>query len=133
MDKVQVSINDLIPVIREKLDSNGTVTLTVTGNSMNPFFYDRKTIVTLKKPNYMLKRKDIVLYQCPNGSWALHRIVKVKDNHYVICGDALTRLEYIEKERVIGMVVSYRNDEKEITIDNLSYNLKVNLWLFKTF
>ncbi len=129
MEKVQVSINELIPLIKEKLESNGTVTLTITGNSMNPFFFDKKTIVTLKKPNIKLKRKDIVLYQCPNGVWALHRILRVKENYYVICGDALRILEYIPKNKVVAMVVSYRNNNKEIKVDNFLYNLKVNIWL----
>lgn len=130
MDKSKiVSIHNLIEIIKEKLNSNGEVNLTITGNSMYPFFINKVTNVKLVKPNRKLKAKDIVFYKTPNGAWALHRIIKVKKDHFVIIGDALRVKEYIKKEEVIGFVQAYSYKNKNTNCNNFIYKLKVGLWM----
>lgn|SRR5690554_1324192 len=125
-----VSIHDLIPLIEEKLNSSSEVIITVSGNSMYPFFVDKATNVTLVKPIKALKRMDIALYKTPTNIYALHRIIKVKKDEYVICGDALKQKEYINKDKIIGVVKSYRYNSKHINCNSISYRFKANLWVF---
>lgn len=127
--KVKVSIHDIIPLIKEKLDSSSEVTLTVTGNSMYPFFIDNLTNVTLEKPIKPLKKMDIVLYKTPNNTWALHRIIKVKNDHLVICGDGQKRKEYIKKEEVIGILKKYEFRGKVVLSDDKSFKIKSKIWM----
>jgi len=64
-----VSINDIIDIIKEKLASDGSVILKITGNSMYPFLVDRLDSVVLRKPHKQLKKGDIVFFNITtNGS-----------------------------------------------------------------
>ena len=123
-----VSINDIIDIIKEKLASDGSVILKITGNSMYHFLVDRLDSVVLRKPHKQLKKGDIVFFQYHN-KWILHRIIKVKGNQLVICGDALKRYEYAKCDDVIGVVEKVIRNEREIDIRKPFYRLKVWLWM----
>ena len=129
MDKL-VSIHNVIGVIKEKLDHDGEVLITVTGGSMRPFLIDRSTQVTLAKPKSKLKKYDIVLYKSPAGAWVLHRIIKLKDDDLIICGDALKTNEYINKNEVIGVVTRIQTKDKVTFPNQLLYRIGVRLWVF---
>lgn len=128
MNKKTVSISEIAPLIVEKLNQEGFVTMTVTGNSMLPFFVSHKTEVTLSKPMKPLRRGDIVLYQNSQESYILHRIICFHNNHLIIRGDALYTKEVVKPESVIGIVVSFSNKKRETSVRKLSYRLKVALW-----
>lgn len=128
MNKKTVSISEIAPLIVEKLNQEGFVTITVTGNSMLPFFVSHKTEVTLSKPMKLLRRGDIVLFQNSQGSYILHRIIRIHNNHLIIRGDALYTKEVVKLESVIGIVVSFSNNKRETSVRKLSYRLIVALW-----
>ena len=102
METTKISVHDIFPIIKERLDEGGEVVFTVTGNSMIPFMRDGKTLVTLIKVNKKLKRGDIVFY-FDNNQFVLHRILRVKNNHIITCGDGLNRLEYINETNIYGI------------------------------
>lgn len=87
MNKV-VSIEDIVPLIKEQLNHNGTVRFTPKGNSMLPTLRNNKDSVTLKSPLFPLKKYDIAFYVRDNGQYVLHRIVDIpKDGTYTMRGD----------------------------------------------
>lgn len=126
----KISILDLGPIIKEQIEGKKIVYLTVSGNSMKPFFIDQKTIVTLEKITKPLKKKDIVFYQNYNGQFILHRIISIKKNCIIIRGDALTKKEYLDYTNMIAIVTSYKNVNKEIKTSSFWYKRRVGLWLF---
>lgn len=124
-----VSIYDIAPFLIEQIEMDKEVILVVSGNSMFPFYLDRKTKVILKKPKEKLKKKQVVFYRNAQGQYLLHRILKVRKSGYVICGDGLTQKEYISKDAMIAVCISHYKFEKQIAESNLKYRFKVSLWL----
>lgn len=128
METTKVLVNDIYPIIKDKLDDGGEVVFTLTGNSMLPFMKDGKTTVTIKKVENKLKRGDIVFYRV-NNQYILHRILRVKKNYVIICGDGLNRLEFVEEKNIFAVLVRFQNDSKVIDINNKWYRFKAKLWM----
>ena len=112
MNKVTVSIAELMPLIEEKLASGGEAVITVKGTSMNPFFLDGKTSVTLTKPTLPLKRLDVILYETDNGAIVLHRIIGKKGEYYRTEGDGLRFCEVVAPHSVKAVVSAFQTGEK---------------------
>lgn len=128
MNNKSISIHHIIDIIIEKINTDGQVIIKVTGNSMYPFYNDKETEVVLVKPPKKLHRKDVVLYKNPEGIWSLHRIIKVKKECLIICGDALQTIEYINPDSIVAIVKEHYYNNKLIS-NRLSHRIKVSIWL----
>lgn len=126
LKKVVIENNELFSFIIEQLKLDKNVDFKVIGNSMLPFFYDKKTTVTLRKIN-TIKKNDIVLFKY-NNKYVLHRIIKIKSNTITCMGDGLITKEIIDKSDIIAKVISYEN-KKRIMINKKTYLLRVRLWM----
>ncbi|MBU1145845.1 MAG: S24/S26 family peptidase [Firmicutes bacterium] len=129
MEKVKVLMNDIIDLIKENLSNDGSASLKIKGNSMFPFYKDGKTEVTLIKPIFPLIKLDVILYHVQEKH-ILHRIVAVKDEGYVVCGDALKENEFVKQNQIEAVVISHKNKEKLILETQFFYRLMVRKWLF---
>ncbi|NLD27088.1 MAG: hypothetical protein GX661_06990 [Acholeplasmataceae bacterium] len=126
---MRVSINSLMDIIREKLDQNGEVVFTVSGNSMLPFFRNQETEVTLEKPDRPLRRGDIVLFKYQNH-WILHRILKIKGETVKTGGDALTTVEMTSINDILAIVTKYQKGDRLIDVRKFSCRFRMRLWMF---
>ena len=116
------SYDRLEPIIREKLAMGGTVIIKPKGTSMLPLIRQGIDEVVLKCPDGRLKKYDIPFYKRKNGQFVLHRIVKVRKNDYVLCGDNQTEYEYgIRDDMIIAVVAEIVRDKKHIKTDNRQY------------
>ena len=114
--------------IKEMVDKEKQVQLTVTGNSMFPLFAHLRDSVVVKKAPYY-KKYDIILYLRVNGDLVLHRIVKVKNKEFFLCGDNQTEIEYpIYENQVIGKVVSFTRKGKTVDIDSFISKVYAFIW-----
>ena len=103
---------DIEQSIEENLAQNGFHVSTTSGYSMYPMLRDRRDrVVILPTDGKRLKRYDLPLYKKPNGKYVLHRILRVKKDHYVIRGDNTYRLERIPFDWVIGYVDEFTERE----------------------
>lgn len=85
----------LEPIIREKLSMGGRVIIKPKGTSMLPLIRQGIDEVELSPlPSGRLKKYDIPFYKRKNGQFVLHRIVRVKKDSYVLCGDNQNELEF---------------------------------------
>ena len=75
-----------------------------------------------------LKRYDLPLYRRPDGKYVLHRILHVKKNGYVICGDNRWWKENVPDEWIVGVVTEFYRREEHIYITDRKYRLYVHLW-----
>lgn len=125
--KKSVSFSEIEPLILESLDAGKTIELTVKGNSMNPFFVDGKTVVTLKRLSRSLQKNDIVLAKA-FGKAVLHRIVKIDGETIVLQGDGNTTTEMIHAGEIIAHVISYRN-KKTIDLENQQLRFAMYFWI----
>lgn len=99
--------------IEEVLKAQGRILLQTTGISMEPLLHDRKSTVVIEQAAGELKKYDVALFSRPSGEYVLHRIVKVRDKDYLICGDNGLYKEPVLKENVLGVMTGFYPDEGE--------------------
>lgn len=121
MDK-QYTYAMLEPIIIEKLNSGASITIQPKGTSMLPLIHQGRDEVILKKPTSRLKKYDIAFYKRASGQFVLHRIIKVRKNDYVICGDNQRDYEYnITDNMILAVVEKLIIDGKTIAVDDKEY------------
>ena len=93
--------------IEQELATRGRSLFQTVGNSMEPLLHNRKSTVVIEKKQNRLKTGDVALYRRPAGEYVLHRVVKVLDGAYLICGDNRLWKEAVPEEWDIGVMVGY--------------------------
>lgn len=113
----------------ELLEKDGYLVYTNVGVSMMPLLRQRRDIIEIrKKGTGRCKRYDAVLYK-RGDKYILHRILKVRPNDYVICGDHNIRKEYgITDAQILGVMTRVIRNGKSIYPTDWKYKLCVHLW-----
>ena len=107
---------------KEIIDKQGFYIATPVGTSMLPLIREREDTVRLEKPKGRCKKYDVIMYQRKNGIYVLHRIVKVKSDSYVLCGDNQSVLEYgVTDDMIIGIMTGFYRGDTYVSIDNPEY------------
>lgn len=121
----QVALNELFPLMEEQLSCGKTVTFGPKGTSMLPLIRQGVDKVVLKKFEAPLKKYDIPLYRRADGSFILHRVVKVdKDKTYIMSGDNQTALERgVTDDQILGVVSGVYRGDKFISCKSFSYRI----------
>ncbi len=113
-------MSDFASVIRER----GKYVGPPAGPSMQPLLRMHRDAAVLVEPVFPLKKYDVILYRRANGRYVLHRIVSVRKEGYVLCGDAQWRKEYgITDEMVVGVMQGFFRDQKYISCDAFTYRV----------
>ena len=109
----------------EYLKLNGTLTYTNVGTSMMPLLRQGRDLFTItKKTAARCKAGDVVLYERSPDKYILHRIIKVRENDYVILGDNCVYKEYgITDKNILGVMTSYTRAGVEHSINSLGYKI----------
>lgn len=103
---------------KEKLIETGIIAFVPKGNSMWPTLKNGKQSVVLLHKKERLKRLDVAMYERSDGTIVLHRIVEVKDNGYVFCGDSLKAKEFIKEDSVFAVMQGFYRKRKYIETDS---------------
>ena len=74
------------------------------GISMRPMIRGGKDAVVIEKLTDKLKRYDLVLYVRGRELGVIHRVIRVSDGKYIICGDNCWQLEYVRPDQIKGIV-----------------------------
>jgi len=123
-------ISDAINVIEEVLNSGGEFTLSPKGISMLPIIKEGRDVLIIKSTaQKSIKKKDILFYKRNDGSYVIHRVLKVcKDGTYTLNGDNQLFLESgIMPDQIIGYVCEIYRNEKPI-IKTAIYKLYLLFW-----
>ena len=115
---------------REIIDKDGVLVQMTVGSSMRPMLKERKNTVVIEKLKGKPKENDVVLYQRDCGKYVLHRVIKVKDNGYIIRGDNCIHNEYDIKDRhIFGILKGYYIKDRYIECEtNNFYKFYVFFW-----
>lgn len=122
-----MKMTELLPFIEEALKQNKTFTLPITGTSMLPLLVQGRDTVTLSKiqprgGKLSLCVGDLPLYRRKDGAFVLHRIVKIENGTYTMCGDNQFILEKgITEEQLIGVVSAITRDGKTFSVTEPEY------------
>ncbi len=112
------------------LKNDGYLVYTNVGVSMMPLLREHRDIVEIryKDPSSRCKRYDVVLYK-RGGKYILHRVLKVRPQDYVICGDHNIWREYgITDGQILGVMARVIRDRKSIYPSSRKYKIYVHLW-----
>lgn len=108
--------------IEQTLDKYGFIIHKVQGTSMLPLLNEDTDLVRLVPVKGKLKKYDLPLYRSPQGThYILHRILEVKKNYYLICGDNNTFYEKVPFDRVVAVAEGFYKDGKYVTCDDPEY------------
>lgn len=126
---MKLKLSDAEPIISEVLESGGEIQIYPDGSSMLPLLLAGRDSVVLVKPQEKFKKNNIILYKRDNGKYVLHRIMKVHNETYVLCGDNQSWMEYgIRDEQIIGVVKYFFRKNKKIYDHSFLYIIYKSIW-----
>ena len=115
--------------IEEQLRTNGVYVSTTVGVSMKPMLRNRRDrIVLLPVGKERLKKWDLPMYRRADGKYVLHRIIDVKDDHYIIRGDNTYMKEYVRDEQILGYVSEFYRGNRHVSTDEKGYRRYAAFW-----
>lgn len=123
-------MNDKVDYITQ-LNENGVISIIPSGFSMWPFLKNRGQSVIIQKIVQPLKLFDVVLYLRKDGTFVLHRIVKLLNGDCILQGDSQFYCEKVENKNIVGVMVGFYKGKKYISANDLKYLKKVKKWCKK--
>ncbi len=126
----RIFLRDVYPLMEATLQGGGEVAFAPAGNSMLPMLRSRKDKIILVQAPQKLKKYDIPLYRRENGKFVLHRVVAVKKDSYILCGDHQGQLEYgVKHDQIIAVVKAFYRGGKYIDCSaSRAYWLYCRIW-----
>ena len=126
-----IKVELFYPLMLEAFNDNKTFTFPIKGTSMRPLLKNGDTVTLKKIEEY--KKGDIVFFKRLDDSFVLHRIRKIKGDILYIVGDHQTRLEEVNKNQLIGIVIDYKKSKNNKTyyLKGVKYNIYKFIVKFK--
>lgn len=122
MSNPNVNLAEFWPIMQEVIESGGEFTFTPNGTSMLPLIRPGVDSVTLIKPTEPLKVGEAVFYLRDNGQFVLHRIVKIENGEYIMCGDNQFDLEKgITDKHILAKMKALIRDGQVVDDSNPKY------------
>lgn len=120
---------ELLPLVRERLEAGFKVRyLPFCGVSMMPLLRQGIDAVEIGPLPDKLKKYDLPVYCTDRGRYIMHRVVDVKDDHYIILGDNTYRYEYIRHDQMLGIVTTIKRGNKLIPVTSRGYRAYSRIW-----
>ncbi len=118
--EVKVRLDSIFEVMEEMLSLNKEVTFTTNGDSMRPLLLSGESVTLKRFSKY--KKGDVVLFKKDDGSFVLHRIIKIKKDTVFTQGDALISDDQpFNKNKIIGKAIAFIKKDETIKISSFSY------------
>ena len=118
-------------LVRERVAAGQTIRyLPFRGSSMLPMLRQGRDQVELAPLPERLQKYDLPVYQYPSGKYVMHRVIAVREDHYICNGDHLLELERITHDQMIAVVSAFTRDGKRIEVTDPAYRLYCRLWVF---
>ena len=122
-------MSDISSMIDE-LEKTGKLIYSNHGTSMMPLIKQGRDLVVIEKKNGRLSKYDVPLYKVGTSHrYVLHRIIKVRENDYVIRGDNCLNKEFgITDDDILGVLTKVIRNGKEISVEARGYKLYSRIW-----
>ncbi len=112
-----------------EVKKHGRIIYHNVGDSMLPILKEHQDLAVIEKITRKLKRYDVVLYKRLSGQYVLHRILKIKNGNYGLCGDNRYKIEYpVYPEQIIGVLTGIVHNKRLLKISSLRYKTYVLFW-----
>lgn len=128
MPDTSVRLEQIAPLMLERLAAGEPVQFTTRGTSMRPMLDDGKDQVILSPLPEQLKKYDLPFYRRSNGQFVLHRIVQTGET-YTCVGDNQFELEKgIRPDQIIAVATGFIRKGKRHSTDEYGYRIYCCLW-----
>ncbi len=121
-------LEDLMPLIREALDSGRRVRFSPRGVSMLPMLRQGIDCVTLSPVTGALKKYDLPLYKRENGQYVLHRVIAVGDTYTCMGDNQFDPEPGLRHEQIIAVVTAFTRGKKEYSVNDWRYWFYCRFW-----
>lgn len=120
--------------IRKLISEGKKVTITVKGNSMNPFMVHMRDQMTLGPwKDEDLREGTVALVLDSRGTHLIHRIIKREKDRVILMGDGNVGLkETATLDNVIGIMHSITRKGRTYTSRSLVWRIYSAIWAFLT-
>ena len=114
----------------QELAEKGNLIYTTVGMSMRPFLRSGQDLMVIEAVNgERLRPRDVVLYRRRSGKYVLHRIMRVRERDYVLCGDNCWNLEPgIRDDQILGVLTAVIRNGQRQDVREPGYRAKVYAW-----
>ena len=128
-EQVFLGGEELMALVRETVAAGQKVRyVPFRGVSMLPMLRQGRDAVELAPLPERLKKYDLPVYQLPGGKYVMHRVVDVKDDHYICNGDNLVEMETVYHHQMVALVSAFTRDGRRVEIDDPRYRAYYRFW-----
>lgn len=128
MPDTSVRLEQLLPLMQERLAVGESVQFTPHGTSMRPMLEGGRDQVVLSPLPDKLRKYDLPLYRRDNGQFVLHRIVKASQT-YTCIGDNQFVLEPgVRPDQMLAVVTGFVRKGKSYATDSWKYRFYCRFW-----
>uniref|UniRef100_A0AB33JFJ8 S24/S26 family peptidase n=2 Tax=unclassified Prevotella TaxID=2638335 RepID=A0AB33JFJ8_9BACT len=129
-NKIVLPNSVLIPKIVSLIEEgNHTVTLRMSGWSMQPFLDNNRDIALLAKVT-TLHVGDAVLAEISPQKYVFHRIVKIEGDDITLQGDGNIGKEYCKRENVKAIGIGFYRKGRKMLDSTDGYKWKIYSWIW---
>ena len=120
--------------IRQMISEGKTVTITLKGNSMNPFIVHLRDQMTLGPwKDEEIRKGTVALVKDIRGNYLIHRIIKREGNKVTLLGDGnVAQTETATLDNVIGIMQSLTRKGRTYTPKSLTWKIYSAIWAILT-
>ena len=124
-----VRLDDVMPLIRERLEQGQSVHLSPRGTSMLPMLRQGlDTVVLSPLPPRRLKKYELPMYQRENGQYVVHRIIKAGETYTCMGDNQFQEEPGLTHEQMIAIVTGFTRDGKEHSVEESSHRVYCRFW-----
>lgn len=127
-DVQSVQMEELMPLIRERLAAGQSVRFSPRGISMLPMLRQGVDSVVLSPVPEKLKKYDLPLYRRDNGKYILHRIVKAGQTYTCMGDNQFGQEPGLRHDQMIAVVTAFSRGKREHSVNEIGYRLYCRLW-----
>ena len=107
--------------LEEALGAAGYLVRPVEGDSMMPMLDQARDIVRIVPLTAPIGKYDLSLYRRPSGQYVLHRVIAVRKDHCVTCGDNRWRSEKVPYAWLVGIAEGFYKNGNYISCTDEAY------------
>ena len=118
---VGFEMDEIFPIIEEGIKSGGRIRFYPRGKSMLPLIREGIDSVIFEEIKEV-KKYDLILYLREDGTFVLHRVIKISKDEYTFCADNLLTIEkHIKRQALKAKVTGIYRGETFMSLDSSEY------------
>lgn len=128
MTDKQIGLEQMMPLILEKLAQGHSVRLYPKGTSMLPMLRQGVDSVELSPLSGALKKYDLPLYKRENGQYVLHRITQAGETYTCIGDNQYAYEQGVRQDQLLAVVTGFYRGKKYRSVNCFSYKCYCRFW-----